>query len=211
MLDHNRALKGRAAFAGAVPRGPRTRFLSITHLGFAGAMGSAVSCLTSGGILAVPDGIATAGALVEFIERHRVNNVAGSPVHAARLLAVARDDAPLLPGVRVFRMSSTVVPDALRAQILARITPNLYIAYGITEAGRVTVAPPELVRRIPGVVGYPQEGVKSGCQRRGLPAVPSAGRFASGARACPMATWTTRRKRLAASATAGSFPATSQK
>ena len=48
---------------------------------------------------------------------------------------------------------STYVPQPLREQIQDRLTPNLLIAYGITEIGTVSIAPPEMVRKIPGVVG----------------------------------------------------------
>lgn len=160
LLDHARALKRLAAFGGAAPHGPGVRHLSFTNLGFPGALRSAMRCLTSGGALATLDGINSASAAVAFIERLRINNLSGSPVHAARLLAVAREGTLLLPGLQVFRLSSTLVPDALRAEVMARITPNLFILYGTTEGGAVTVAPPELVRRVPGVVGFPLEGVE---------------------------------------------------
>ncbi len=58
-------------------------------------------------------------------------------------------------------MSSTVVPEALRARIRERFTPNLYISYGTNETGTVTLAGPELVGAVPGIVGHLIPGMEA--------------------------------------------------
>jgi acyl-coenzyme A synthetase/AMP-(fatty) acid ligase len=136
------------------------RLLSMTSLAFVGGMRSSLCALYGGGAIALPDGIGSVAQLVEFVARNRITTVMGSPVHAAMLLEEARAGTPLLPGLHSFRMSSTVVPDALRASIRERISPHLHILYGTSEAGPVTVASPDMVRRVPGVVGRAVPGVE---------------------------------------------------
>jgi len=142
------------------PDVPSKRFLSFIHVGFVTAFSNAWRCLASGRCLALAGGIHEADGMVEFIRRHGVNHVAGSPVHAAQLLRLAQDGTLLFPGLDAFRLSTSLVSDALRREVIERITPNLFVYYGSTEASAICHATPELVRRIPGVVGPPVRGAE---------------------------------------------------
>ena len=78
------------------------------------------------------------------------------------LLAIAREGQLLLPGVDALQISSTLVPETLRAKIRDRLTPNLCIAYGISEIGFVTFATPaQLAADAPGSVGSLGPGVET--------------------------------------------------
>src|SRR6185295_478815 len=87
--------------------------------------------------------------------------LAGGPVHAAALLMVAgKKGTVLFPQVNAFRVSTTLIPEPMREEIRERLTPNLFIFYGATEVGSLTLATPEIVARVPGVVGFPVRGVE---------------------------------------------------
>jgi acyl-coenzyme A synthetase/AMP-(fatty) acid ligase len=91
--------------------------------------------------------------MLEFITRHRLNFLAGGPVHVRQLLELAKDGELLLPEVAAFRVGSTLIHEELRKALTERLTPNLYINYSMSETGGLTLAGPELLRRVPGTVG----------------------------------------------------------
>lgn len=137
-----------------MPRGPGTRFLLMPSLSYVGRICDALDCLVRGGCLLLTEGNESIGSAFEFATKHRVNFIFGIPVHAHALMQLVKEGALLLPGVKAFRMSSTLIPEALRQQVQEHLTANLYIAFGMLEIGYATIARPELVRKIPGVVGH---------------------------------------------------------
>jgi acyl-coenzyme A synthetase/AMP-(fatty) acid ligase len=143
-----------------MPRGPGTRYLSMPNLSFLAAMYDALSCLMYGGCLAMVDGRAKMTTLVEFALKHRINFIFGVPVHAQALLNVAKEGRRLLPDLNAFHTGTTMIPELLRERIRETLTPNLYVVLGTSENGHVTVAPPDLIGIISGVVGYPFPDVK---------------------------------------------------
>ena len=155
------ALARLGPLAHALPDGPGCRFLPLTDVSYFFAKSQIFRCLTSGGCLVLPEGLGDVHALVEFVAEHRVNYIAGIPAHAHDLLMVAKEDAFLFPGVDAFRLGSTLIPNALRRDIQEGLTPNLFVGYGSNEFGVVSIAPPALVRNIPGVVGKVVPGMKA--------------------------------------------------
>jgi len=160
LLTQAQALRWLADFPEAVPRGPDIRYLPILDVGLVGALHGVLRCLCAGGcVVLAGQSLGSDEAALEFVRRQRVNYVYGTAVHAERLLKLARGEM-LLPQLRAFAIGSTTIPDALRAGIRARITPNLFVFYGINEVGMISAAPPELVGRVPGTVGFPVPGVE---------------------------------------------------
>ncbi|MCF6340956.1 MAG: acyl--CoA ligase [Sulfurimonas sp.] len=59
----------------------------------------------------------------------------------------------LLPKLKSFIVSSSMVLEPLRKEIMSVITKNLYVAYGANEFGQITVATPKDIKTYPGTVG----------------------------------------------------------
>ena len=144
-----------------LPVGPGMRALSLSSINFTGAKKNIYRFLISGGCFALMDEPAGPEELVEFVEAHGIGYIYGTLVHAAALLGIAKPDELLLPNLRALRIGAMVIPATMRAQIQERLTPNLYISYGITEFGLISVAPPEMVHDVPGVVGTILPGVEA--------------------------------------------------
>jgi acyl-coenzyme A synthetase/AMP-(fatty) acid ligase len=161
VLTHGMAHSWLYDFVDTLPEGPGHRFLSLISVTFTGAVHGVLRCLSLGACLALPEGITGYAALVEFIRRQRIDYLAGGPVHVAGFRKIAAgSNAILLPQVKAFRVSTTLIPEPVRKAIRERLTPTLFIFYGTTEVGALTLATPELVARVPGVVGFPVRGVE---------------------------------------------------
>ena len=133
---------------------PGRRLLSSVDVRFTGAKQNIYRLLLSGGTLAFFD-VENTQNVVDVIARHGITYFSGTPAYAAALLQMAVPNRMLLPQLEILRLSSTLVPDPLRQNILRSLTPNLYVAFGITEIGIVTVATPQQVRQTAGTVGRP--------------------------------------------------------
>ncbi len=92
--------------------------------------------------------------MLEFTRKYRINFIFGVPTHAQVLINLSKEGERLLPDLKAFHTGTTMIPEPLRQQIQEYLTPNLHIAYGTSENGILTVAPPVLIGKIPGVVGY---------------------------------------------------------
>ncbi len=129
------------------------RLLSLTHMDFEGAKRAVYSFLLGGGCVAFFNDVSIR-ATVDFVLRNNIDFISGSPIHAATLLESYQGATPLFPGVNAFRLSSTLVPESLRRDIMARLTPNLYVSYGVTEIGVIAIAPPKTMLERPEIVGW---------------------------------------------------------
>lgn len=158
VLSHAVGIMRSKAHAHALPDGPGSRFLSLSHVGFIGAKQRAFRSVTSGGCVAFHES-SDVPSYIAFINAHHVNYISGVPNQAVELLKHARENDIMFPGLNAFRVGATIVPEVLRQDIQARLTPNLFVGYAINEAGIVTIAPPALVRAIPGVVGNAVPGM----------------------------------------------------
>jgi acyl-coenzyme A synthetase/AMP-(fatty) acid ligase len=141
--------------------GPGTRYMSLISVSFNGTKSNVHNCVLSGGCVAFNDGITEAQPLVDFITRHRINYMTCVPVHVGILLGISKENEILLPGLEIFRVGSTMVPQVLREDIQSRLSPNLHIGYGINEIGTIAIASPEMVRKFPGVVGMLTPGTQA--------------------------------------------------
>ena len=159
LLTHE-ACHARLEFGGyELPSGPECRYLALSNISFNSVKRRALMCLTSGGCVTLFDAVEVS-AVIDVIAKHRINYLSAVPTHAVELLKVAKDNEFLFPDLKAFRLSSTIVPEALRKEVQMRLTPNLYIGYGSSESGVISVARPESVRSIPGVVGNVVPGME---------------------------------------------------
>lgn len=111
---------------------------------------------------------------VAACRRDGVSVLHASVFHVFDLLRRGRaDSSPLLGFLRVLRVGSALVPDALRRQILSELSPNLYIRLGTNDFGPATIARPEEIRSTRGTVGRPGPGVEVRlCRPDGMPVAP---------------------------------------
>lgn len=94
-----------------------------------------------------------------IIDRFSISHVRSAPILVHEIL----DRIPhsqTLQSIRVFGVGAARVEEALRRQVVEKITPNLVITYGSTETGIMTVALPPQLRLHPSTVGRPVSGVQ---------------------------------------------------
>jgi acyl-coenzyme A synthetase/AMP-(fatty) acid ligase len=144
-----------------LPVGPKCRYMALGSLSFNSVKARAYHCLVSGGCLAFHDTVGELQQAVDFVISHRITVLSCSPVQASELLSLSNENDLLLPGVDALRLGSAFSHQALRENIQKHLTPNLYIAYGVTEVGTISIASPKLVRNVVGVVGVLVPGVQA--------------------------------------------------
>ena len=144
-----------------LPRGPGTRYHSMTYINFFHAKQRMLGCLAYGGCVVLIDRMGPSPDYVSFVTEHKINFISCTPNHVEALLEFAgREDGVLFPGVDAFRVGATFVQDSLRRKIQAYLCPNLYVGYGSNEVGAISTATPDQVRAIAGSVGRVEPGVE---------------------------------------------------
>jgi acyl-coenzyme A synthetase/AMP-(fatty) acid ligase len=96
----------------------------------------------------------------EFVARHGINFLNGTPINADQLLKAAPSKGLLFPSLKVFRLGTAAMTAPLREAIIGRVTPNIYVFYGMTEIGSVSLASPQDTAETPNCVGRPVPGVE---------------------------------------------------
>jgi fatty-acyl-CoA synthase len=87
-----------------------------------------------GGTIVIHDG-ADPELMLDAVERHRLSNVFCVPTVWRRLLAAAASRQPDVTSVRRCLGSSDTLPPDLLDEILSRFAADVYVTYGLTEAG----------------------------------------------------------------------------
>lgn len=87
-----------------------------------------------GGTIVIHDG-ADPELMLDAVERHRLTNVFCVPTVWRRLLAAAAVRQPDVSSVRRCLGSSDTLPPDLLDEILRRFDADVYVTYGLTEAG----------------------------------------------------------------------------
>lgn len=136
------------------------RFVSLTGLQFSVGIKRALWCLREGATLALPPQGLSTPQLLEWLDEKEIRYLACVPVHLHNLLEAVAVDRPRLPRLRILRCGSAELTAALRERVQRRLSPNLYIGYGLGEAGAVCAATPEMVAAHPATVGRPFDGVE---------------------------------------------------
>ncbi|OGB69500.1 MAG: hypothetical protein A2486_13575 [Burkholderiales bacterium RIFOXYC12_FULL_65_23] len=102
--------------------------------------------------------------LLQRCASDRLSVLYGTVFHAEKLIAAlptgSQETLPALPMLRAFELTASTVSDDLRQRFRQALTPQLYVRYGINEAGPVAIAAPPEVYQIAGTVGSPPAGVE---------------------------------------------------
>ena len=136
------------------------RYANLSGVRFLTGMKRAICCLSDGATLALPSPGLSYDRLLQWIDRIHVAYLSCVPVHLHQLLREVRTDCPRLPSLRILRVSSAALPPAALNEVRRRISPNLYVNYGASEAGPMVAATPAMLAVHPDSVGRPLPGIE---------------------------------------------------
>jgi acyl-CoA synthetase (AMP-forming)/AMP-acid ligase II len=142
------ALRNRSIETGATPS---SRVLPM-DLHFIIGFRPAMSALARGSALVFPPSLSAAHVLQGLIG-HRVTHVYFSPVQAREAAALAGSGGPVCRDMVCMRLVGGPASADLLRTVSTRLSPNVFVTYGSTEAGMVTYATPEILARRPDTVG----------------------------------------------------------
>lgn len=88
------------------------------------------------------------GAMAEAIDRDGVDHLSCTAFHAKAMVDTlkSRGISGCFPRLKSMNVGASPVSDALRREVIARLTPNLCINYGTNESGTISFANPEFLR-----------------------------------------------------------------
>jgi acyl-coenzyme A synthetase/AMP-(fatty) acid ligase len=138
---------------------PGERFFNFTGLNFLIGISQACRCLSDGGTVAFPPAGLGADQLLDWIDLHQVNYVACVPLNLHGLLQAAPTGTPRLRNLRILRISTAPLHVSALDEVRRRISPNVYIGYGTTEAGMIAIATPAMLAAYPDTVGRLLDGI----------------------------------------------------
>ncbi len=146
------------AAAARLGLGGRDRWLASLSIAHVGGLALVTRALILGSEI-VAEGAFDAGRASALIDEGRVTHASLVPTQLLRLLD-ARGDRPPPSAFRCVLVGGALAPDDLVRRALALGWP-IALTYGMTEmTSQVATAPPSLVRRKPGTVGPPLDGVE---------------------------------------------------
>ncbi len=134
--------------------GPGARLLSMMGFDTAGGSAAAFVCWMWGG---AP--VADAKTLLDPAVPRRLKPTVllASPAHLRGLLAQLPHDAEPMPWMSVWSGGS-VLPQALADEVRRRLSPQLSVIYGSTEAGSTASGPAYRLQGLEGAAGYVNPG-----------------------------------------------------
>lgn len=131
------------------------RFLNLTGLHFTMGLKRALWVLRDGAThVFTPRGM-TFEQLPAFIDAREVSYLNCVPLHLHHLLGAVGGAAPRFPRLRVLRSSSAPLPAPVLAEVRRRISPNVFVNYGVSETGAIFAATPAMLEAHPDTVGHP--------------------------------------------------------
>lgn len=148
------------------------RYLTPVSFAHDGPRRRILACLASGGTVVLPPSQLTAATLIATIERHDVRHFSSVPMQALALAQAVPPGAPRFERMRCLRLSAGPSEAQLHRLLRERLSPQVWVSYGCTELGPMTVASPEVLARWPQSVGLPMPGVEVeivDADGRGLP------------------------------------------
>jgi acyl-coenzyme A synthetase/AMP-(fatty) acid ligase len=123
------------------------------------AVNLALHALVRGGTVVFPRGYDNESYFAA-IRTNGVTHVALPPANLGVMLRALPHRGPAFPGVRQLRALGTLTA-ALVAAAQRQFSPNVFVPYGITEVGVVSMATPEMLREDPSTVGPLEPGVEA--------------------------------------------------
>lgn len=128
------------------------RIAPLSHFDFSHAKYRLLEALHAGASCAL--NVWGAPNPVRYCQQLKLTVLFATVFHTENLLAqLPPATTNALGNLRVFEVTSSTVTDDLRQRIQHTLCPNLYIRYGINEAGPVTLAVPSEVSALSGTVG----------------------------------------------------------
>lgn len=138
---------GKSSFA----RGPHSRLLPM-DLNFGIGFGQAMRMLVLGGAVVLAPNPLPAH-LAYMVRSHAVTHWLVSPALAEEVLALLEDDGIHFPTLDYLQVVGDTPSPRLLDALFRRFTPNVYVAYGVSEIGQIAIADPDTLRRAPASVG----------------------------------------------------------
>lgn len=118
-----------------------------------------MACLSAGGIAVLPPP-GGASAWIECIEREQVRHFSCVPSQAHALARALPAGQQRLPQLRCLRLSAGPSEASLHRLLRDRVCSRVWVSYGCSELGPMTVAAPELLAAEPQTVGRPLPGIE---------------------------------------------------
>lgn len=115
----------------------------------------AIGVLTVGGTLVFPTTTSVADRIPP-INLHGVTHIFLSPAFATQMLALLQDNGIAFPTLRHLRLVGSTPSEALLSAMRVRFTPHIFVSYGLTEVGPISVATPETLATWPRSAGKVQ-------------------------------------------------------
>ena len=159
-ITHDQEDVHRRSVAGIFPHLPGERFLNFGGMRFFTALRRAISCLSDGGTLTLPPAGLATDQMLHWIDFHHVSHIFCVPVHLHQLLRDIGTTSPRLPSLRILHTGTAVLTASAVHEVRKRISPNLYISYGFSEAGPVVAATPAMLEDHPDCLGTLLPGVE---------------------------------------------------
>lgn len=135
------------------------RVATLSHFDFSHAKFRLLEAFHVGAACALP--VWGKAGMLASLQQRSLSVLYACVFHVEQILDGLPDDAEtVLQGTRILEVTSSTVSDDLRQRIRRHLTPNLYVRYGINEAGPVSIATPAEVAAVPGCVGKVVDGVR---------------------------------------------------
>lgn len=158
-LTH-RMMGARAGHAGAIGFGEGDRFLSLLDVSIFMQKSLCWRVLMGGATIIFPN-TAEPEKLAIFCEQRRVTNIYAFPFMVSSILPM-QNVRHRYRDIKVFAMAGATVTEQMCADIIERITDNVFISYGSGEVGNVSYADLSMRGRYSNAVGEPMNGVNWG-------------------------------------------------
>ncbi len=98
-------------------------------------------------------------AYTQAVQLHGVTHAMMAPAMIKRM-ASRLPEGVAFPSLRYLRIVGGGLSEQLVAQATGSLTPNVYLPYGISEVGAISMATPSDLQRYPDHAGKPKKGVK---------------------------------------------------
>ena len=117
------------------------------------------AALFAGGMVIFPPARQRHG-LFDTIRRYSITHALTSPASVLDLATLAEDEGIAFPSLRHLRIVGGGMTERQIRVAKEKLTPNLYLPYGLSEVGAVSIATPELLDSHPTYAGRCKEGVQ---------------------------------------------------
>lgn len=130
---------------------PHSRII-VMDLNFPIGFVFAFGMFVTGGAVVIPKSLNPAD-LVQMIKAHRVTHCLLSPVQAGTMIPLLDDEGIQFPALVHLRIVGATPTPKLLQTLRSRFSPNLFVPYGSTEIGVISMATPDILEQHPASSG----------------------------------------------------------